>query len=175
MVPGEGPQPARGMIVGEAPGFKEVELGRPFVGRSGKLLDSVLRGCGVDRAQVYVTNVVKEMPLDGEGKIRRPYQVEIGLWSDILTGEIEATAPQSILALGRTAVGALTGLPSGEVPFGSKIGNVYTAWHPSYLLHKGMGKPLAHWTASDEALDTQEDWYIQVRAWAETLWEGVDE
>lgn len=156
MVPGEGPQPCLAMIVGEAPGKTEVAQGRPFVGSSGQSLETALRALGLSREDCYITNVVKEMPLDASGRIRRPYADEIVAWAPILVGEIENTAPRSILALGRTAVGALTGLPADEVPFGSKIGNVYTAWHPAYLLYR-------HERGMEAA------WLNQIRPWAASL------
>lgn len=155
MVPGKGPQPAAGMIVGEAPGRKEVDAGEPFVGPAGRALDTVLRSLGVDRATVFVTNVVKEIPLDSDGKIRRPYPEEVEAWRKILESEIQNTAPTAILALGRTATTALTDLPGEDIPFGSKIGNVYTAWHPSFLLHGG-GRNEHPW----------EEWFEQIRPWA---------
>lgn len=160
MVPGEGPQPAIGMIVGEAPGRKEVEVGRPFVGAAGRVLDTVLRGVGIPRERIYITNVVKELPLDSDERIRRPYAEEIEAWLPILEHEIEVTAPAAILALGRTAANTLTRL-EGEIPFGSRVGNVYVAWHPAYLLRNG----------SDDG-DKWSDWLEQVRSWAEALWEA---
>lgn len=161
MVAGEGPMPAKGLIVGEAPGREEVEQGRPFVGKSGKLLDTVLRSCGVDRAEIFVTNVVKELPLDSDGKIRKPYPEEVLLWSAILDGEIQETAPKAILALGRTAVDAVTGLE--RVPFGSKIETCFTAWHPSFVLRQGGGG----FTLYDRS--AYAEWMEQIKPWAEAL------
>ena len=135
MVPGDGPQPCLAMIVGEAPGKEEVAQGRPFVGSSGSTLETALRAFGLARENCYITNVVKELPLDSSGRIRRPYADEIIAWEHVLVGEIENTAPRSVLALGRTASQALTGMEA-DVPFGSKIGIVYTAWHPAYLLYR---------------------------------------
>lgn len=153
MVPGEGPQPALGMIVGEAPGKQEVAEGRPFVGKSGKLLETALRAFGVSRNdEVYITNVVKEMSTDSQGKIRRPYSEEIEAWEAVLDGEIENTAPAAILTLGRVAAEALTGYQ--DVPFGSKIGNVYVAWHPAYVLR---------------SRGAYRDWLEQIKPWAEAL------
>lgn len=134
MVPGEGPQPCLGMIIGEAPGRDEVAAGRPFVGASGKLLAATLRSFGVERGEVYITNVVKELPLDDENQIRRPYTEEVAEWGEVLQGEILNTAPRAILALGRTASDALT--HHAGLPFGSKVGNVYTAFHPAHLLYQ---------------------------------------
>lgn len=157
MVPGEGPQPAPGMVVGEAPGRQEVEQGRPFVGKAGKLLDSVLRAVGVARDEVYITNVVKELPLDSEGRIRRPFAEEIESWYPILLGEIQNTAPAAILALGKTASRTLTNL---DVPPGSKIENVYTAWHPAYLIYNGES-----WRWGP----MMDDWLEQIQPWAEAI------
>ncbi len=61
-VPGEGPEEAGVMVVGEAPGRMEDKLGRPFVGPAGKLLDSLLELAGLSRSEVYITNVVKCRP-----------------------------------------------------------------------------------------------------------------
>jgi DNA polymerase len=154
------------MIIGEAPGRKEIEEGRPFVGRAGKLLETLLRSLGVNREDVYITNVVKELPLNSEGKIRRPYDEEIIAWGSVLSHEIQNTAPEAILALGRTATGALTGLPADQLPFGSKVGNVYTAWHPSFLLHQGVLGEQTDYGRWDE-------WLEQIRPWAWAI--GADE
>jgi DNA polymerase len=62
MVPGEGSATAEVMLIGEAPGASEDKQGRPFVGRAGKLLDELLAAAGLDRAAVYITNVVKARP-----------------------------------------------------------------------------------------------------------------
>lgn len=148
MVAGCGPQPSLLMIVGEAPGRDEVKEGRPFVGAAGRLLDVALRAVGVDRDAVYLTNVVKDLPLDSDGKIRRPYEDEIVSWLPILESEIQHTAPEKILALGRTAQRALVpGVPEDAIPFGSIIGHVHLAWHPAYVLRQGgkRGSTYAEW------------------------------
>lgn len=149
LVPGSGPQPAVGMIVGEAPGRREVELGEPFVGRSGQLLDRALGELGVYRRTLYVTNVVKEMPVDSDGKIRKPFQSEIDAWWPILKGEIEQTNPKAILALGKTARGVLA--PHGW-------DQTVCAWHPAYVLRNG-GENEYIW----------EDWLEQIRPFAEIV------
>jgi uracil-DNA glycosylase family 4 len=145
------------MIVGEAPGKDEVKLGRPFVGQSGKLLDSALHAVGIDRSTVFVTNVVKEIPLDDEGMIRRPNEEEIQNWLPILYGEIEQGSPAAILALGRTASQTLCNFPVKEafIPFGSKVGYIYTAWHPAHVLYQGRSN--------------MTEWLDQIRPWAEAL------
>lgn len=157
MVPGEGTQPNLAMVVGEAPGKKEVELGRPFVGQSGRLLGVALRACGIARADIYITNVVKELPLDSEERVRRPYPDEIMAWRPILDAEIQQTAPAAILALGRTAANVLTEL-DGDIPFGSRVGNVFVAWHPAYLLRNG-----------GESQAIYGDWLEQIEPWSEAV------
>jgi uracil-DNA glycosylase len=149
VVPGEGPQPCLGMVIGEAPGRDEEKAGRPFVGQSGKLLWSTLRSFGIEREEVYITNVVKELPLDVENRIRRPSPEEIAQWSEVLQGEIENTAPQAILALGRIAADALI---QPGLPFGSKVDNIYTAFHPAYVLRQ---RPMMN------------TWLSQLRLWVE--------
>ena len=62
IVPGEGSHTADVLLVGEAPGASEDEQGRPFVGRSGKLLDELLAAAGLERGDVFITNVVKARP-----------------------------------------------------------------------------------------------------------------
>lgn len=156
MVPGKGPIPAAGMIIGEAPGRDEVKAGEPFVGRAGKLLTSALQALGVSRDEVYITNVVKEIPLDSNDKIRRPFDSEIEAWRPILEGEIQNVAPEAILVLGRTATQALTSIDGERVPFGSKVGNIYTAMHPAAFFY---GRP---------PID-REEWLEQIRPWAEAL------
>lgn len=133
MVAGEGPKDARGMIVGEAPGFQEVEQGRPFVGKSGRLLDTALKALGVPREEVYITNVVKDIPLNSEQRVRRPYPEEIDAWNTMLAIEITEVAPLGILCLGRVAVDHLMGLGTG---FGDQSGTYYSAWHPAYVLRQ---------------------------------------
>ena len=64
MVPGGGNPVAEVMVVGEAPGASEDKQGRPFVGRAGRLLDELLGAAGLDRAAVYITNVLKARPPD---------------------------------------------------------------------------------------------------------------
>ena len=70
MVPGDGSDTAEVMLVGEAPGASEDELGRPFVGRAGRLLDELLAEAELERADVYITNVVKARP-PGDGTLVR--------------------------------------------------------------------------------------------------------
>src|SRR5205085_5672547 len=109
---GEGPIGARLMMVGEQPGDQEDLAGRPFVGPAGKMLDRALVEAGVDRAQVYVTNVVKHFKNEPRGKRRlhtKPNRFEVEvckLWFD---QELALVRPQLVLAMGVTAASAVAG------------------------------------------------------------------
>lgn len=96
-VPGEGPCNAEIMFVGEAPGSKEDEIGRPFVGAAGKLLTQLLELIGLKRPDVYITNVVKCRPPNN----RDPTPEEIEACSPYLIRQIKIIKPKIIVALGR--------------------------------------------------------------------------
>jgi uracil-DNA glycosylase len=98
-VVGEGDPEARILFVGEAPGKREAESGRPFVGRAGRLLDELLASVGLDRKQVYITNVVKDRP----PKNRDPHVGEIELYAPFLERQIDLIRPRVIVPLGRFA------------------------------------------------------------------------
>ncbi len=102
-VPGEGPIDAEVMVVGEAPGRREDELGRPFVGMAGKLLDSLLEKAGLRREQVYITNVVKCRPPGN----RDPRPEEINACIPYLIKQIRIIRPRVIIAVGRIAASTL--------------------------------------------------------------------
>jgi uracil-DNA glycosylase family protein len=111
---GEGARSARIMIVGEQPGDQEDLAGHPFVGPSGRLLDSALERAGLDRGDAYVTNAVKHFKWvpDGSGKRRihkTPASSEIRACHPWLEEEIALLEPRIILALGATAARALFG------------------------------------------------------------------
>jgi uracil-DNA glycosylase len=111
---GEGPSDAEIMLVGEQPGDREDLSGRPFVGPAGLLLDRALADAAVDRKRVYVTNAVKHFKFEPRGKRRlhkRPNTGEIRVCRKWLLGEIQAVAPQLIVALGATAAQSLAGRP----------------------------------------------------------------
>jgi uracil-DNA glycosylase len=101
MVPGEGSPAAEVMLVGEAPGATEDELGRPFVGRGGRLLDEVLAEAGLARADVWITNVVKARP----PKNRDPKQDEVAHHWPWLEAQLQVIEPELIVPLGRHAMG----------------------------------------------------------------------
>ena len=96
-VPGEGNAHAEVMFIGEAPGYREDQTGRPFVGPAGAFLNELLAGIGLDRTKVYIANVVKHRPPDN----RDPLPEEIAACSDYLDRQIEAIDPKVIVTLGR--------------------------------------------------------------------------
>ena len=96
-VPGEGNPDAKLMLIGEAPGYQEDVKGRPFVGRAGKLLDSLLSGIGLVREEVYISNIVKHRPPEN----RDPGEDEIEACSPYLERQIRIIKPEIIVTLGR--------------------------------------------------------------------------
>jgi|SRR5580704_1863793 uracil-DNA glycosylase family protein len=111
---GEGASKAVIMIVGEQPGDQEDRVGRPFVGPAGKLLDEALAEAGIDRATVYVTNMVKHFKWSASerGKRRihmKPRQYEIEACSPWLEAELQAVKPRILVCMGATAAHALLG------------------------------------------------------------------
>lgn len=94
---GEGNLASHLMFVGEAPGKKEAETGKPFCGRSGKMLDTLLASINMDRTSVYITNLVKDRPQDN----RDPSTEEIALYGPFLERQVEIMKPKVIATLGR--------------------------------------------------------------------------
>lgn len=94
---GEGNHDADIMFIGEAPGKNEAESGRPFCGAAGKLLTHLIESIGLDRKDVYITNIVKDHPPEN----RDPTPEEIKLYSPFLTRQIEIIQPKVIATLGR--------------------------------------------------------------------------
>ena len=113
LVFGEGPAQARLMLVGEAPGEQEAMLGRPFVGKAGKLLDAFIAGTGLEREQMYVTNTVKFRPsrISKAGRVvnRTPTQEEIAAFLPFLKKEIAQVNPACVVTLGNVPLRALLG------------------------------------------------------------------
>ncbi len=112
LVFGEGPVPARIVLVGEQPGEVEDRTGRPFVGPAGRLLDRALAEAGLDRARLYVTNAVKHFKFTSRGRRRfhtRPDAGEIAACRPWLLREIEIVDPEIVALLGATAARALLG------------------------------------------------------------------
>jgi uracil-DNA glycosylase family protein len=112
VVPGEGPNDATFMLVGEQPGDKEDLAGKPFVGPSGRVLDQALRDAGIAREKIFVTGAVKHFKHEMRGKRRlhkRPNTYEIERCKIWLDNERRLVQPSTIVALGVTAARSLTG------------------------------------------------------------------
>src|SRR5213594_750145 len=140
---GEGARTARLMLVGEQPGDAEDLAGHPFVGPAGKLLDRALEAAGIDRATVYVTNVVKHFKWEPRGKRRihkKPNAGEIAACRPWLDTEIALVKPRAIVCLGATAAQALLGKQfkvtahRGELIDSPLAPIVLATVHPSSLL-----------------------------------------
>src|SRR5579872_1922715 len=111
---GKGPVKATIMFIGEQPGDQEDRSGHPFVGPAGKLLDNALEEAGIDRAEVYVTNVVKHfkwVPAErGKRRIhKKPRYSEIQACRPWLDAELRIVRPEVLVCLGATAAQALLG------------------------------------------------------------------
>jgi DNA polymerase len=140
---GEGRKGSDVMLVGEQPGDKEDLEGRPFVGPAGRLLDRALDRAGIDRRNVYVTNVVKHFKWEARGKRRihkKPNMAEITACKPWLEAEIRVVKPKVVVALGATAAQALLGRSfkvtrqRGEI-VESELAPLTTATvHPSSIL-----------------------------------------
>jgi uracil-DNA glycosylase family 4 len=135
MVPGEGDPDADVMIVGEAPGAREDELGRPFVGRAGKLLDELLAEAGLDRERVYITNVVKARPPGN----RDPRADEVAHHMPWLEAQLALIQPALVVPLGRHALAHFSdGARISEV-HGTEIiergRTLFPLYHPAAALY----------------------------------------
>ena len=140
---GEGPARADVMFVGEQPGDQEDLAGKPFVGPAGKVFDAAMEKAGFDRHRAYVTNAVKHFKFVPRGKRRlhqKPGAGEIAACRFWLNLEREFVKPRVIVALGATAVQAITGKPGTisalrgrphELEDGTTL---FVTVHPSYLL-----------------------------------------
>ena len=109
---GEGIKESRLILVGEQPGDQEDKAGQPFVGPAGRLLDDALEQVGIDRREVYVTNVVKHFKWEVRGKRRihkKPNASEVRACKPWLEAEIGVVKPEIVVALGATAAQALLG------------------------------------------------------------------
>ncbi len=109
---GEGSPHARVFMVGEQPGDKEDLQGRPFVGPAGAVLDKALQAAGIDRNDVYVTNIVKHFKWEPRGKRRihkKPNALEISACRPWLDAEIEMARPDVVVLLGASAAQGLLG------------------------------------------------------------------
>ena len=137
---GSGSPDADLMFVGEAPGFHEDQQGVPFVGQAGKLLDKLLGGIGLTRADVFVANVLKCRPPGN----RDPLPEEIAACEPHLFRQIELIQPKLVATLGNFATKLLSGKPAGitrvhgyeqEVTLGARTVLLYPLYHPAAALY----------------------------------------
>jgi len=135
-VPGEGPEGADIMFIGEAPGFHEDRQGRPFVGAAGHFLEELLASINLSRAEVYICNVIKCRPPSN----RDPLASEIEACQPFLDRQIELVKPRMIVTLGRfsmaryfpnASISRIHGQPK-------RVGDViyYPMFHPAAALHQ---------------------------------------
>jgi DNA polymerase len=138
-VVGVGRKTAELMLIGEAPGAQEDQLGQPFVGRSGRLLDKLLEEeLGIDRYQCYITNVVKCRP----PKNRNPLPDEIASCRGFLERQIDLVSPKVIVTLGNVATKTVLGRREGitalrGVEFSWRGLSVVPTYHPAAALRRG--------------------------------------
>jgi uracil-DNA glycosylase len=140
---GEGSSHARVVLVGEQPGDREDLMGRPFVGPAGAVLDKALQQAGIDRDEVYVTNIVKHFKWEPRGKRRihkKPSALEISACRPWLQAEIALTRPDVLVLLGASAAQGVLGRTfrvtqhRGKWVESSFAPNVLATVHPSAIL-----------------------------------------
>src|SRR6266705_6556053 len=142
---GEGPKNAAIMLVGEQPGDYEDVAGKPFVGPAGKIMDQALEEAGIDRKEVYVTNVVKHFKWEPRGKRRihqKPNSREIAACRPWLEAELRIVKPKLVVAMGATAAQTFFGpgfrvtRERGKVLSSKLAPKVLATVHPSSLLRQ---------------------------------------
>ncbi|HRH26931.1 MAG TPA: uracil-DNA glycosylase [Parcubacteria group bacterium] len=150
-VVGEGSHTAHIMFIGEAPGKNEAETGRPFSGKSGKVLDNMLESIRLNRSDVYITNIVKDRPQEN----RDPTEEEIRIYAPFLDRQIDIIQPQVIATLGRFSmayimnrfnltdkIGTIGELHGKEFVAQTDYGpiSVIPLYHPAVSLYDGSNK-----------------------------------
>ena len=144
LVFGNGSSESKIMFIGEGPGADEDETGNPFVGRAGKLLTKMINSIGIERQDVYITNIVKCRPPQN----RNPYEIEISSCSPILEKQIEIVDPKLIVTLGnfpaKTLIPNIPGITKihGQI-FQFENRTMLPTFHPSYLLRNRSSMSLA--------------------------------
>jgi uracil-DNA glycosylase len=140
---GEGPPSARLLLIGEQPGDKEDEIGRPFVGPAGRILNACIDEAGLDREQLYLTNAVKHfkwVPSGARRLHKKPSVREMRACLPWLMSEIQQVEPELILCLGSTAAQSLLGpnfrltMHRGELQTDRPGPPILATLHPSALL-----------------------------------------
>ena len=144
LVFGNGSSESKIMFIGEGPGADEDETGEPFVGRAGRLLTKMINSIGIDRQDVYITNIVKCRPPQN----RNPSDTEISSCFPILKKQIEIVNPKLIVTLGnfpaKTLIPNMPGITKihGDI-FQFNNRTMLPTFHPSYLLRNRSSMPLA--------------------------------
>ena len=145
---GDGNINSKIMIIGEGPGAQEDAEGKPFVGRAGKLLDKMLASIQLDRAKVYISNVVNYRPPEN----RKPTESEIDRYLPYLKNHIEIINPKILILLGSTALNAIVG---NEIVISKARGKwiqkeigstklwIIASFHPAFLMRQPEQKKLA--------------------------------
>jgi uracil-DNA glycosylase len=135
-VPGEGPENAEIVFIGEAPGYNEDQQGRPFVGQAGQFLNELLTSINLKREDVYITNIIKTRPPNN----RDPLPVEISNCQAWLDHQLEIIQPKMIVTLGRYSMGRFFPGKTISQIHGTttkKDGVIYFAmYHPAAALHQ---------------------------------------
>jgi uracil-DNA glycosylase family 4 len=149
-VPGIGPSDAKIAIVGEAPGAEEERQGKPFVGPTGKIVDQLLLDCGIDRREVYVTNVVKVRPPGNNIRLLGELGKSLDDFLPQLFSELDSIKPNVVIGFGNTALTALTGNRGIEKWRGSILQTVQghkfiPTIHPASLLHAEADGKMRSW------------------------------
>ncbi len=133
------------MIVGEGPGQKEDELGKPFMGEAGQLLNKMLKAINIEREKVYITNVVNYRPPNN----RKPEPHEINRYSNFLREHISIIDPKILILMGSTAMESLFGSKLKiskargswkELIINNKTYLTMITFHPAYLLRQADQK-----------------------------------
>jgi len=141
MVFGDGDYKSPLMVVGEGPGQKEDEIGKPFVGDAGQLLTKMLKAINLDREKVYITNVVNYRPPNN----RKPEPSEINRYSEFLREHISIIDPKILILMGSTAMESLFGYKTKiskergkwkEIIVNQKTYLTMITFHPAYLLRQ---------------------------------------
>ena len=153
LVFGEGPKHPKLMLIGEAPGEQESLQGRPFVGKAGKNLDHFLELAGLERGEIYITNVVKYRPTKtgktGRLSNRPPTKEEVALFRPWLMAEIKQIEPQVIATLGNGPLQAVTntkvtiGEAHGRMLVAGETGKpLFALYHPASLIYNRALTPV---------------------------------
>jgi DNA polymerase len=139
------------ILIGEAPGKNEILQGKPFVGQAGKNLDEFINVLGIQKTDLYITNVVKMRPYKineqtGREANRTPTKKEVGIFSPHLMRELEIIKPKLVVTLGNIAlkcitqdekasIGNLHGSPI-EMKFGDVSFSLFPLYHPASIIYK---------------------------------------